>query len=166
MANLETKIIKVQPSEEESAIRFMQIFKWDLINNQEVYNKNTRMEDDFWTEGINVITETTHYVKLTFRRDTNIPCYLELIKYENEYRDLLNIDKPKKFTNRWDSLFGICFIFIGSFGTLLGLISLNPGIFIHLLLFVYGIYLIKSAKKSIRLQIRCGMKILYEKMKL
>jgi hypothetical protein len=85
MPKLETKTMTVHPTQEDKAIDFMQNFGWGLKNNQEIYNKDTRMEDDFWSDGINVITETTHYIKLTFQRDTSTPNYSRLAELERSY---------------------------------------------------------------------------------
>jgi len=94
MAMLEIKTMTVHPSEEDSAINTMMSFGWDLKNNQEVYNKNTRMQDDFWSNDINVITETKHYIKLTFQRDPLRAHYAELVELEHKYQSVHPQNEP------------------------------------------------------------------------
>ena len=106
MPKYETKTKTVHPSDEAAVIDFMQNFGWILKNNQEVFNKNTRYEDDFWSDGINVITETTHYTKLTFQRDQLMPQYDNLVRLEDLYDSNPLSSEPLRF-GLWTYVIGI-----------------------------------------------------------
>ena len=76
----EIKTLKVIPANEARTIRAYQCFGWKLLNNQEVYSKDSHL-DSGWS-----VTETVHYVKLTFERDpATLKYYDELRRLENMY---------------------------------------------------------------------------------
>ena len=134
MAKYETKTKSVHPSEEATAIDFMQNFGWELKNNQEVYNKNTRYQDDFWSDDIVAVTETEHYIKLTFQRDQLMPQYDNLVKLESLYNASSFSAKPKRL-GWWMFVIGFLLIFgiSGfSFGQIehfiLGAVSFGAGV--------------------------------------
>ncbi len=85
----QTKSLTCHPSAESDIIEIWQAFGWELFNTQEVFSKDTHFEEG-WTSGsINSVTETTHYVKLTFQRDpANVPHYAELKKLEDEFNSV------------------------------------------------------------------------------
>jgi len=86
----ETKFIEVKPSEVEAKIEFWQTFGWELVGApQEIFNKTVRDGDSTTDSNGNrtteIITETVHYVKVTFQRDKSMPNYDELSSLEQEF---------------------------------------------------------------------------------
>ena len=101
MAN-EIKSFKIHPDYESEEISFRQKFGWKFVSTQEVYNKDTHIErgfSDIILDTSTCVTETVHYVKLTFQRDrTSVnPRLLEL---ENKI-DRLN---PPAAPHQWGEL--------------------------------------------------------------
>ena len=76
----------VSPSEEQSTINLFQIFGWELVSSQEVYNKDSHLESR--DDGLYNVTSTTHYVKLVFTRETTMPNYAKLVALENEFYNI------------------------------------------------------------------------------
>ena len=98
----ETKFITVRPSAVESTIEMWSIFGWELVGApQEVYNKDSHLEQR--GDSTYSVTETTHYVKVTFQRDKSALNYAELVDLEERYYSLpCNIPEyepkePKRF---------------------------------------------------------------------
>lgn len=80
------KTLKVSTAQEEATIRAYQTFGWSLVNNQEVYVKDSHLQRGVFDKKVYSVTETTHYVKLTFERDPNaVRNYRELCAYERDY---------------------------------------------------------------------------------
>ena len=111
----ETKFIQVHPDVVEATIKDWQMFGWEMIGApQEIYNKDSHIEQR--GERQYSVTETTHYVKITFQRDNKMPHYDELVDLEKRYNSLpCNIpqyepEKPKKFSIGWIifAILGIC----------------------------------------------------------
>ena len=96
----ETKSVKVHPDYEAECIAFEQRFGWELFNTQEVYNKDTHLENSFFTDTITSVTETTHYVKLTFQRETE-KVSTELKQLERDFDNLTYPEEPRY----WSKLF-------------------------------------------------------------
>ncbi len=68
----EIKSFKVHPDYESEEINYRQRFGWEFVSTQEIYNKDTHLErgiSDIILDTTTSVTETTHYVKLTFKRD-------------------------------------------------------------------------------------------------
>jgi len=119
---METKSINVSSNDESAFIGFYEDFGWTFISNQEVNIKDSHLERSGDT--IYNVTESQHYVKLTFRRPVNVAP--ELKKLENDfwtaYYDFLSEpskphDGPVKFA-------GIC-ILIGILCTSCGSIKIS-----------------------------------------
>ncbi len=94
----ETKSLTVPPSEEAAQIELWQVFGWELFSTQEVLAKDSHLEAGLFN---NVsITETTHYIKLTFQRDSaNVNHYAELKALEWEFNNVpYPGDAPTKFS--------------------------------------------------------------------
>ena len=96
----ETKFIEVHPTTVEDTIKVWHSFGWEMVGApQEIYNKDSHQERRGDT--IYNVTETTHYVKITFQRDNKMPNYAELASLERRY-DAINPyhpgDHPKKFS--------------------------------------------------------------------
>jgi len=146
MAAKEIKSISVAPAVESETISLWQTFGWELKSNQEIKNKDSRIE----RRGDNLVsvTETEHYVKLTFERDPERQNYAELKSLEDRYQAQIHPGSPpKRFGLVFAILIGISLFFgIGSFTLLgdpvarfdtgvpliiiMGLILITPGILI------------------------------------
>jgi hypothetical protein len=95
MARTESKSIQVHPNDEQSQINLMQKFFWNLLGSQEINvvdNKLERRGDTIYQT-----SEKTHYVKLTFSRDLDIPYLDKVKKLESEYNALKEPEFPKLF---------------------------------------------------------------------
>lgn len=94
------RTMTVPPEYETDAIQLWMSFGYELLNNQEVLSKDTKLEQgilDAFTDTYTQVTETIHYVKLTFQRQTNIPNYSELRQLEQEFENLAHPgDSPEK----------------------------------------------------------------------
>ena len=82
----ETKSITVSPQEEQNTIEIWQIFGWELLSSQEVFNKDSHVETR--SDGVYNITSTTNYVKLLFSRENTIPNYSQLVALEKEFYNI------------------------------------------------------------------------------
>jgi hypothetical protein len=146
MAAKEIKSISVAPAAEEDTINEWQSFGWELKSSQEIKNKDSHLErrgDDLVS-----VTETEHYVKLTFERDPARQNYAELVSLQREYESIPNPSAPpKRFGIFFLIIMGISLIcgisFFGQIGrsegaiavvTVLvaGLVLLTPGVLIFL----------------------------------
>jgi hypothetical protein len=88
----ENKLIEVIPNKVNTTIELWQNFGWELVGTpQEIYNKTK--DSHLERRGVyNVrLTEATHYFKITFQREKNMPHYDELVKLESAY---YKIQKP------------------------------------------------------------------------
>lgn len=71
MARYETKTRRVHPDNEQSTISAMETFFWEVQNAQHVKTKDTH--DELRGDTLYSVTETEHFVALTFRRDLDDP---------------------------------------------------------------------------------------------
>lgn len=88
----ETKSIEVNPDSERATIDLWENFGWEVLNSQTVHFKDTHQElrgDDTYS-----VTETTHYIKITFQRDKAMQNYAELVDLERKYNSFLFPTKP------------------------------------------------------------------------
>ncbi|MHB9295843.1 hypothetical protein PilKf_01595 [Pillotina sp. SPG140] len=113
----EFKTLNVAPGGENKAIEFWQHFGWELMGApQEIYSKDSHLEKSGDT--IKSVTETTHYIKLSFQRDTTMNHYSELASLQKEYEAIPDpSDPPKKF--------GILFLILMGFSLALGIYSIS-----------------------------------------
>lgn len=74
MARMESKSVRVAPAAEQITIDRYQKFGWVLLGSQEVFNRDSHLEEGA-PGTINSVTETTHFVKLVFQRDMDMPYY-------------------------------------------------------------------------------------------
>jgi hypothetical protein len=79
----ETKTISVKPRDEQSTIELWQNFGWNLMSSQEINNTDSHLERHGDT--IYNVTSKENYVKITFKRNKNIPNYDKLVSLENQY---------------------------------------------------------------------------------
>ncbi len=76
----ESKSITLYETHKENEVStFWSKLGWELINSQEIFNKNSVDLGD------KVRTTTTNYVKLTFKRDTEMKDYQKFKELENKY---------------------------------------------------------------------------------
>jgi steroid 5-alpha reductase family enzyme len=86
----ETKFITVEPSATESTIELWQKFGWELIGAPQEILSQTSGTSSLERRGNDIYQRTssgttTHYVKITFQREKNMPNYAELVKLEEAY---------------------------------------------------------------------------------
>ncbi len=146
----ETKSLSVAPSAEASTIEIYQIFGWELMSSQEIYNKDSHLEDrggDTYS-----VTETTHYIKLVFSRDTNMDNYYELTDLERKY---WSITYPKKPSSA--GLFILSILGIGGGFALSAEIGV-PGILISVVgIAVFVLACINKSKKTKQYNEECNL---------
>lgn len=126
MARTESKSLQVHPDREQSTIRFMENFHWNLINSQHVKNKTKSSHLERRGDEIYQVTETEteHFVNLAFTRDLDAPGMDRVRALESEYHALeaSKPDIPEKSGYIWP--FIVCF-FLTAFwglGIIIGLI--------------------------------------------
>ena len=84
---LETKTLTVNPNAEQSTIDLFACFAWNLKSSQEIKTKDSHLErrgDDIVS-----VTETEHYVKLVFERDTKRENYARIKELEETYHRIM-----------------------------------------------------------------------------
>lgn len=88
----EIKTLTVKPNEDAQTIQNLQCFGWTLLSSQEVYNKDSHLEA--WGKNTYSVTQTTHYVKLTFERDrAKLVNYAQIRQLEDAY---MAVPYPKR----------------------------------------------------------------------
>jgi len=80
----ESKAIQVHPANENSTIELYETFGWELKSSQTIDKTDTDFKDG-WNDDIIITKTRERYVKLTFRRDKNMPAYRELCELEAQY---------------------------------------------------------------------------------
>lgn len=79
----EIKSFKCNPQYEQQEIEFRQKCGWEFVSTQEIYNQDTHLESSVFSSYVTSVTETTHYVKLTFQRERENVAP-EILKLEQE----------------------------------------------------------------------------------
>ena len=85
---LEVKTLTVKPNAEQNTIDLLASFGWNLKSSQEIKTKDSHLEqrgDDIYS-----VTETEHYIKLVFDRDTNRENYDKLKQLENTFFSIMD----------------------------------------------------------------------------
>ena len=138
----EFKTLNVTTTNEERTIRAFQGFGWTLLGNQEIYMKDSHSE--VWGNQRYSVTETTHYVKLSFERDgSKLKYYQQLRQLENLY---WSVKEPKKPNERWKKTFIAEYIVMGGMAFIMFIIPparqfvLIPALFIGLFVFFHRRY--------------------------
>lgn len=90
----EIKSFKVTPSAEHQEIEFRQKCGWEFVSTQEIYNQDTHLESSIFSDTITSVTETTHYVKLTFQRERE-NVRPEILQLEEEIDNSYPPSEPK-----------------------------------------------------------------------
>ncbi len=95
MGRTESKSFQVHPNDEQEQINLMQQFHWNLLNSQEIKTKDSHLESR--GDDIVSVTETEHYVKLTFSRELDLPNLNEIKRLEQQFFSLPTPIYPKLF---------------------------------------------------------------------
>jgi len=126
----ETKFVEVSPDDANETIETWAHFGWELLGAPQEINytttHRTQETDDHYASEY---TEKTHYVKITFQRDTERKNYAELKSLETEFYNLKN---PPD-TRYYPELFGCLWIILSIIGLIL---FVAPGIAIIVWRFV------------------------------
>jgi hypothetical protein len=141
MAAKEIKSVSVAPAAEEETIKLWQSFGWELKSSQEVKNKDSHIERR--GDELVSVTESEHYVKLTFERDPSRQNYTELKSLEDQFYSANHPgNPPKRFGKLWLILAGVLLVFGYAFysgnrysstaiiGLIMGIIVAAGGVFI------------------------------------
>lgn len=102
---IESKSIKVGVSQEQHYIDLMQKFGWSLQSSQEINVKESHLERSGDT--IYSVSTGENYIKLVFRRDTEMKNYVKLKQLENQYFNVL--DRQPSSMNIKTALLGLLF---------------------------------------------------------
>jgi hypothetical protein len=89
MERTESIVIQVAPDYENDKIKEMQSFGWNLQSRQEMHVEGDAEGRPSLTGSKYIVTtKVSHYVKLHFARDLNLPNLGEIKKIESEYFNL------------------------------------------------------------------------------
>lgn len=83
MARTESTPFQVHPNDEQEQINLKQKFHWSLLNSQEIKTVDSHLEqrgDDIYS-----VTNSEHYVKLTFSRELDLPNLNEIKRFEQSF---------------------------------------------------------------------------------
>jgi len=95
MARTESTSFQVHPNDEQEQIKLMEAFPWSLLNSQEVKTVDSHLEqrgDDIYS-----VTNSEHYVKLTFSRELDLPNLGKIKQLEQQFFSLPVPKYPKLF---------------------------------------------------------------------
>ncbi|MCX6639030.1 MAG: hypothetical protein NTW14_00930 [bacterium] len=95
MARTESISFQVHPNDEQEQINLMQQFHWSLLTSQEIKTVDSHLEqrgDDIYS-----VTNSEHYVKLTFSRELDLPNLNEIKRLEQSFFSLPVPKYPKLF---------------------------------------------------------------------
>lgn len=100
MGRTESISFQVHPAHEQEQIDLMQKFRWSLLGTQEVRTSDSHLEtrtNIFGEKELLSVTESAHYVKLSFSRDLGDPGLPAVKKLEQEFFALPRADRPSLF---------------------------------------------------------------------
>ncbi|MDR0286890.1 MAG: tetraspanin family protein [Clostridiales bacterium] len=152
----ETKFIKVEPDEVQETIDKWQSFGWELLGApQEILNKTVRdgdsYTDSYGTTTTKIITEKTHYVKITFQRDKEMPNYQELVALETTYDDAYDYEPDVPVEPKYDNVlkekFPVFFLILSILGFLLSVAAIFF-VFVGIIFAILSIVKIVKWKKQ------------------
>lgn len=95
MPRTESLSVQVHPNDEQDQINLMQQFHWSLLNSQEIKTIDNHLErrgDDIYQ-----VTNSEHYVKLTFSRDLDLANLNEIKRLEQRFFSTPYPPYPKLF---------------------------------------------------------------------
>lgn len=115
MARTESTSFQVHPDDEQNEINRMQKFHWNLLGTQEIKTVDSHMEQR--GDKIYSVTNSEHYVKLSFTRELDLPNIKEIKQLEQQYNELPHPVYPKLFpVSIWLWLVGALVYGIGIIG--------------------------------------------------
>jgi hypothetical protein len=118
MGREEATSFQVHPNDEQSQINLMQKFHWNLLGTQEIKTVDSHMEQR--GDSIYSVTNSEHYVKLSFKRELDLPNLKEIKQLEQRYTSLPNPVYPKMFPGSiWLWVIGAFLYGIGIIGWLI-----------------------------------------------
>jgi hypothetical protein len=121
----ETQYIQVAPSAVNETIEIWRYFGWELMGTpQEVYNKDSHNEKR--GDSLYSVTETTHYVKITFQREQSMPNYAELCDLEQKFHALPIVGNRPEIINLPDP--SGCVIALSIVAIIIGVFALTLGV--------------------------------------
>ncbi len=141
MARYENKSLSVVPEREQETIDRYIRFGWELQNSQEVFNRDSHLEDR--ADGLYSVTTTTNYIKLLFRRDTEMPHYEEIRAIERDYEALEPTASrlPEDLKLKWKILIPALLLLPGILAQSVWLALLGPALGVgFVLLYHFFIY--------------------------
>jgi len=83
VSRTETIAVQVHPSDEQSQIDLMQQFHWSVLGTQEIKTLDNHLERR--GDSIVQVTNTEHYVKLSFSRALELPNIKEVRRLETDF---------------------------------------------------------------------------------
>lgn len=117
----EFKTINVSTANEERTVRAFQGFGWTLKGNQVVHNRDSHLEAVGNT--LYSVTQTIHYVKLSFERDgSKLKYYQQLRQLEDMF---WSVPEPKKPDKKWANFYIIMYAIFGLFAFLMFIIPVS-----------------------------------------
>lgn len=151
MARMESKSVRVAPAAEQSTIDRYQKFGWVLLGSQEVFNRDSHLEEGA-PGTINSVTETTHFVKLVFQRDMDMPYYNKIKELDEQFEVTLDELDSSRRLRRWSLLGSIPlgFLVMALIGSIDGdsIVALIAGLIGGACVIAGGIHLRKRATKQ------------------
>ncbi|MFW6129867.1 MAG: hypothetical protein ACOC56_01710 [Atribacterota bacterium] len=116
MNKTESIVVQVAPQYENTKIKEMEQFGWNLQGRQEMHEEGEAEGRESLLGGSYIITtKVSHYVKMHFTRDTNLPNISKIKELESEYFNLPFPSLPRIRSYIWPLLLII-----------FGIIGLNP----------------------------------------
>lgn len=101
---------QVNPNYENDVIEIYEAFGWELLSSQTIDKQDTHLENSFGV--INSVTEYEKYVKLTFRRNKNMPFYSQICELEKKYKNADCLSEPQT-ASTWMLIVGILLLPFG-----------------------------------------------------
>lgn len=96
MKNVETKVMQVRNSTEviNQYNNDQSCFGWEVMNVQITHSQNTKTYSSAWdilggNETATVETTTINYATITYKRDSNMPHYEEIVSLERKYDSII-----------------------------------------------------------------------------
>lgn len=149
MARMESKSVRVPPAAEQSTIDRYQKFGWVLLGSQEVFNRDSHLEEGA-PGTIKSVTETTHFVKLVFQRDMDMPYYGKIKELDEQFEVTLNELDSSRRLRRWSLLGSIPlgFLVTALIGSSRSDVAFIVGLIVGACVIAGGIYLRKRTTKQ------------------
>lgn len=142
----ETRTINVSEDAEQNETEVWQDFGWSLMGTQAVHVVDNHLERK--GDEVYQISNRKSYIRLTFKRYTNMPEYLKIKEYERQYHSL----KTEKKKGKAFAIFLLVLAFLFAFGAIFtGYYLLIPAAvcaFFAVVCAFFGIFLIVRASNA------------------